>query len=511
MKCANYGLRASRRILETGERISVLAAGRFASIIVTVAAVAFPLVVGGTGLATAATQMPAAAQASPGGTWHTAKQVPGTATLNKGGSAQVQSVSCASAGNCSAGGYYTDKSGHYQVFVVSEARGRWHAAVEVPGTSALNKGGRANIYAVSCASAGNCSAGGYYTDRSGHAQAFVVSQVRGTWRSAREAPGTAALNRRGNASISSVSCVSAGNCSAGGYYKDRSYHTQAFVISELNGTWRNAMEVPGTGALNVHGDAQVISVSCASAGNCAAGGQYVDSSHAGQAFVANEVHGTWHTAIEVPGTAALNTAGGAWISSVSCAPAGNCSAGGDYGDSPGHTQVFVVSEVNGTWETAAEVPGTAALNTGGGANFYSVSCASAGNCSAGGSYFAGYLHAFIINEVNGTWHNAAQLPGTAALDRGKVAYVTSVSCRSAGNCSAGGTYRDRSMHMQAFVASEVRGVWHTAVEVPGTASLNKGGAASVSSVSCSSAKSCSAGGTYSDRSKHMQAFVLSKS
>jgi hypothetical protein len=99
------------------------------------------------------------------------------------------------------------------------------------------------------------------------------------------------------------------------------------------------------------------------------------------------------------------------------------------------------------------VPGTAALNTGGAANFYSVSCASAGNCSAGGSYFTGYLHAFVVNEVNGTWRTAAQVPGTAALDRGQTAYVTSVSCKSAGNCSAGGTYRDKSKHLQAFVLS----------------------------------------------------------
>jgi hypothetical protein len=282
------------------------------------------------------------------------------------------------------------------------------------------------------------------------------------------------------------------------------------VISEVNGTWRKAIEVPGTGALNIHGDAQTISLSCASAGNCAAGGQYVDGSWAGQAFVANEVHGTWHTAIEVPGTAALNT-GGAWISSVSCASPGNCSAGGDYGDAPGQTQVFVVSEVDGTWGTAVEVPGTASLNTSGAANFYSVSCASAGNCSAGGSYFTGYMHAFIVTEVNGTWHSAAQVPGTSALNRGKTAYVTSVSCGSAGNCSAGGLYRDKSKHLQAFVASEVRGVWRTAIEVPGIGRLNKGGTASVTSVSCASAKSCAAGGTYSDKSKHQQAFVLSKS
>ncbi len=36
--------------------------------------------------------------------------------------------------------------------------------------------------------------------------------------------------------------------------------------------------------------------------------------------------------------------------------------GGDYLDSSGHTQAFVASRVNGTWHTAIEVPGTAALN-----------------------------------------------------------------------------------------------------------------------------------------------------
>ncbi len=233
---------------------------RITRIIVTVTGVC-ALLAGGSGLAAASTQMPAGAQATAGGTWHTAQEVPGTGTLNKGGSGQVQSVSCASAGNRQRRNvrYYTgDKSGHYQVFVVSQVRGKWHAAIEAPGTAVLNKGGRANIYSVSCGSAGNCSAGGYYTDRSGHAQAFVVSQVRGKWRSAREAPGTAALNIRGNASISSVSCTSAGNCSAGGSYRGRSFDTQAFVISEVRGTWHSAIEVPGTAALNIRGDAAAV-------------------------------------------------------------------------------------------------------------------------------------------------------------------------------------------------------------------------------------------------------------
>src|ERR1700733_9279946 len=75
--------------------------------------------------------------------------------------------------------------------------------------------------------------------------------------------------------------------------------------------------------------------------------------------------GSWGTGIEVPGTAALNQDGDSEVTSVSCATAGNCSAGGDYADASLHLQAFVVSEAGGRWGTAIEVPGTAALDTGG--------------------------------------------------------------------------------------------------------------------------------------------------
>src|SRR6266516_250168 len=207
----------------------MMAAGRSAGMIIAVTAAVCLLVFAGAGQAAAGMRMPAGARAAAlGGTWHTAQKVPGTATLNKGGNAQVQSVSCASAGNCSAGGYYTDSSGHTQAFVVSQVNGTWRTARKVPGTAALNQTGNAEVNSVSCASAGNCSAGGYYKDGSGAGQAFVVSQVNGTWPTAIELPGTAALNQGGGAWIVSVSCASAGNCSAGGSYGAGSRHTQVF-------------------------------------------------------------------------------------------------------------------------------------------------------------------------------------------------------------------------------------------------------------------------------------------
>jgi hypothetical protein len=316
------------------------------------------------------------------------------------------SVSCASAGNCSAGGFYDEITYEemdlrLEPFVVSEVNGTWGKAKEVAAT--LNSGQVAQVTSVSCASASNCSAGGYYTDTAGNTQAFVVSEVNGTWRKAREVPGTATLNQGGIAQVLSVSCGSAGNCSAGGYYTDTAGHTQAFVVSETDGRWRKAIEVPGTATLNQGRYAQVLSVSCASAGNCSAGGYYsdsLDSTFGQQAFVVSEVNGTWGTAIEVPGTAALNQGvQSARVNSVSCASAGNCSAGGYYIDAAGSQQAFVVSESNSTWRKAIEVPGTAALNQGGHAQVLSVSCASARNCVAGGVYTdTRGFQAFVVSK-----------------------------------------------------------------------------------------------------------------
>ena len=91
----------------------------------------------------------------------------------------------------------------------------------------------------------------------------------------------------------------------------------------------------------------------------------------------------------------------------------------------------------GTWGAAQEVPGTAALNTGGDAYIYSLSCGSAGNCSAGGYYTSskssGATQAFVVSEVNGTWGEAVQVPGSGADD-----FVNSVTCPPGGRCTAGG-------------------------------------------------------------------------
>ena len=434
--------------------------------------------------------------------WGRAIAVPGLAALNTGRNANVLSVSCASAGNCSAGGYYKDHG--KQGFVVSEKKGRWHQAIEVPGLGALNKGGPAQVSEISCASAGSCAAGGLYRDGAGHRQGFVAVESDGRWQRAIEVPGLGTLNKGGTAEVSSVSCGSAGSCAAGGAYTDSDGHQQGYVAVERAGRWQRAIEVPGLGTLNKGGTAAVNSVSCASPGNCASGGYYYsDASGHREAFVVSEKNGSWGTARQVAGN--LNVGGIAGINSVSCASAGNCSAGGGYRDGLDNYQAFVISEVGGTWAAAREVAGN--LNSNGLASVYSVSCASPGDCSAGGDYDYDYNFGFVVSEKNGVWGKAINVPGLGALAF-RFSDVLSVSCASAGNCAAGGDYETEG-GSQGFVAIQKNGVWSKAITVPGLGSLKKGRYAGVQSVSCAPAGNCAAGGYYSptDRRRTLQGFV----
>ena len=135
-------------------------------------------------------------------------------------------MSCASAGNCAAVGTYGDPYG--TGFVVAENKGVWGRAADV----GLVGGRIAGANSVSCASAGNCAAGGFYSDSSGGVtQGWVAVERDGRWGNGSEVPGLGALNEGGGAAVYSVSCAPAGTCAAGGYYTDRRGHSQGSVVS----------------------------------------------------------------------------------------------------------------------------------------------------------------------------------------------------------------------------------------------------------------------------------------
>ena len=211
------------------------------------------------------------------GVWGKVQIVPGVKAIDNGPGALsvVTSIFCATATSCSAGGYYEVGDDDHP-FVVDEKNGVWHKVIKISGAAALGPG---DTNAISCSAAGSCAAGGSYSDSSGHSHAFVVSK-NGVWAASQKVG-----NLGDDGEVSTVSCAKGGSCSAGGSYTDAGGASQAFVVSEQSGVWQDAVEVPGTAALNLGGDASVWSIFCVGTGSCTAGGSYRDSSGTLQAFV----------------------------------------------------------------------------------------------------------------------------------------------------------------------------------------------------------------------------------
>ncbi len=444
--------------------------------------------------------------------WGRAIEVPGLASLNTSGDASVSQVSCGSPGNCSAVGSYAPAKNVVQAFVVSEVGGTWRHAVEAPGSSALNGGGFANMSDVSCSSTGNCSAAGTYSPKPLVYRVMVENEVLGTWQPATRLVGTADFDRANYASVSVVACGSVGNCSMSGEYEDRLNYNHVFLANEVHGHWGPAFEMPGTTLLNAEGNDEVLAMSCPSAGNCSVGGELSTSLSTTTAFVANELHGQWASEASPPGVSALAKAGTANVTSISCPSAGTCTAVGTFNLSSLRQGAFVVNEVHGHWTRAKVLPGTTALSHGYLAQSGGVSCPSVGNCAVVGS-FGTYAHdyqAFVASEVRGVWSNAVEAPGAASLNTGGSANLGPLACPSVGNCSAGGSYKSSATGFQAFVISEVHGTWTSAHSIPGFVKLDPGGDGGVYSISCPSVGACVAAGAYSITSPTTQAFVANE-
>src|SRR5206468_3763262 len=162
----------------------------------------------------------------------------------------------------------------------------------------------------------------------------------------------------------------------------------------------------------------------------------------------------------------------------SCVAVGNADFGGP------RVSVFVANETNGIWGAAIPVPGLEPLEDGANeAVMVSLSCTTAHFCTAGGTYTVGtsddlsstgHIEPFLVTETNGVWGTAFTPPDFDDLNVGQASDLFSISCATATSCAAGGSYTDDSHRQQAFVVSETHGVWEHAIEVPGTAALNVG-------------------------------------
>jgi hypothetical protein len=293
---------------------------------------------------------------------------------------------------------------------------------------------------------------GSYEDSSGDEHGVLWTESAGIWSTGVEPtlPANAAPN--GEVELTSVSCASAGNCTAVGQYADSSFHGQGLLLSESSGTWSTGVEATlPAGAVSGPG-VELSSVSCASAGNCTAVGIYAAGSVNPQGLLVTESAGRWSTGVQATLPAGAETSSQLFLEQVSCGSAGNCTAVGEHHEFP---NAFLLNESSGTWATGVQptaadaAPGTVGLS--------SVSCATAGNCAAVGSYFDSASRSpqgLLLSETSGTWDAGAEATLPAGAGSSPDVDLASVSCASAGNCAAVGTYTDGSGNGQGLLLTE---------------------------------------------------------
>jgi hypothetical protein len=424
----------------------------------------------------------------------------------------VSSVSCASAGNCTAVGSYYVGPGSFQGLLLTETSGSWATGVEATLPANAGSPQEVTLSSVSCASAGNCTAIGSYEDGSGNSQGLLLTETSGSWATGVEATLPANAGSHPNISLSLVSCASAGNCTAVGRYADSSGLSQGLLLTETSGSWATGVEatLPANATATAAQNVSVSSVSCASAGNCTAVGRYTDSSFNTQGLLLSETAGSWATGVQATLPTNPGSNPNVSLSSVSCASAGNCTAVGRYNISPGNYQGLLLSETAGSWATGvqATLPATATADQS--VILSSVSCASAGNCAAVGRYDDNSgIQGLFLTETGGSWTTGVEATLPANADSGQEVSLNSVSCASVGNCTAIGTYFDSSFNSQGLLLTETAGSWATGVEatLPATAYSSQG--VSLDSVSCAPAGNCTAVGRYFDSSENMQGLLLS--
>ena len=310
-----------------------------------------------------------------------------------------------------------DGSGSFQGLLLTETAGVWAPGVEA--SLPADAGAIPNVgLTVSCASVGNCTAVGTYTDSSNDSQGLLLTETAGVWATGVKASLPAdAGTQTGSVrfSVGSVSCASVGNCAAAGEYTDSSGHTQGLLLTQTAGAWATGVQAPVPANAAVDPMVIINSVSCSSAGNCAAIGHYFDSSGKPEGLLLTETAGVWGIGVEAGLPANAGTVPNVVLISVSCPSAGNCAAAGQYSDSSNHTQGLLLSESSGTWAPGVEAPLPANAAASQSVSLNSLSCASAGSCTAVGDYHASSgIQGLLLSAAPVSPTLSASAPASAA-------------------------------------------------------------------------------------------------
>jgi hypothetical protein len=406
-----------------------------------------------------------------GGKWK-ASRVPVVAHT---GGTNLRSLDCPAAGKCEA----IALGGVQHVLHVSEHGRQWKAGEIAlpPDASPVDppSGPSPRLDSISCASPGNCVAvGSYLGNRTTHP--LLVTESDGNWSGGVEPqlPANADTSPDPDqpgvgGGLDLVSCPAAGECTAVGWYtnKDAGHSIYPWVLTESDGTWSVGQDALLPADASVLGELEkgrspffgFTGLSCPAVGNCTAVGGYADTNGGDEGLILTERDGVWSQGVRAPAppNAVPKVEGNEFespLASVSCGAADDCSAVGWYVlGSLGAQHGLLLTERGGTWKASAlGLPAKAKAP--GGVHLTSVSCPSRGNCAAVGHYrWQRATHGLIDRERGGKWARAANAAVPKGASSKQHTFLFSVSCPTASACTAGGYYADRSHNTQGLLLS----------------------------------------------------------
>ena len=267
-----------------------------------------------------------------GGSW-TAEEapLPANAGVRSGMyEAQLSGVSCPSVSQCVAVGEYNDSQGGLHGLLLTLSKGSWTAA-EAPLPDIATGGGW--LTGVSCPSVSQCVAVGEYGAAGTGGVGMLLTGTAGSWTAA-SAPLPANNADAGN-TVSAVSCPSVSQCVAVGHYGPSTNGQMGLLLTDSGGSW-TAAEAPLAANGANGGEGPVPSVSCGALSQCVAVGTYYDNSGSDyeQGLLLTDSDGSW-SAAPAPLPANAQTAPQFWVNGVSCPSAAQCVAVGNYSATSG--------------------------------------------------------------------------------------------------------------------------------------------------------------------------------
>jgi hypothetical protein len=239
--------------------------------------------------------------------------------------------------------------------------------------------------------------------------------------------------------------------------------------------WSVTSPTPDSG----QGDNLLRGVACASATSCQAVGNYINSANVSQTLAVAWSGTTW-SVTPSPNAGTNNN----YLFAVSCVLAVSCEAVGSYFNT-GLIDRALIESWNGTKWSVVPSPDVGTKDN----SLSGVSCVTAISCMAVGSYqTAPGVFRALVESWNGTKWSIVPSPnnGTNSND------LNAVSCVSATSCQAVGEYQNSSLGTTRTLVESWNGAKWSVAPSPNTGTGNN----ALTGVSCSTASSCVAVGSY---------------